>query len=73
MIAAWALNFIGLFITTVGALLLFLSLYKSRQFSGVSLTTEEKRANAKYQRQLAFGVGLLAVWLVLQDLAAILL
>ena len=73
MTMAWALNAIVLFVTTVGALLIFLSLYKAPRFSEVSLTPEEKRAYAKYQRQVIIGIGLLAAWLVIQDLAFILL
>lgn len=73
MTTAWVLNAIGLFVTTVGALLIFVSLYKAPRLSEVSLAPEEKRAYAKYQRRLIVGVGLLATWLVIQDLAFILL
>lgn len=73
MTTAWVLNAMVLFVTTVGALLIFVSLYKAPRFSEVSLTAEEKRAYAKYQRQVIVGVGLLAAWLVIQDLAFILL
>jgi hypothetical protein len=73
MTATWALNTIGLFATTVGALLIFLYLFKSPRFADEWLTHEGKRAYSKHRRLLIIGVGLLAAWLVLQYSALIVL
>lgn len=73
MTTAWAVNAIGLYVTAIGALLIFLSLYRAPRFAEVSLTAEEKVAYAQYQRRVTLGVGLLAVWIVVQYLAFMLL
>jgi hypothetical protein len=73
MTTTWALNTFGLFATTVGALLIFLYLWKSPRFAEEWLTPEGKRAYAKHRRLLIIGVGLLAAWLVVDYLAVILL
>ena len=73
MITTWTLDMVGLFVTTVGALLIFLYLWKSPRFADQWLSTEGKRAYAKHRRLLIVGVGLLAAWLVIQYSAAILL
>jgi hypothetical protein len=73
MITTWTLDMVGLFVTTVGALLIFLYLWKSPRFADEWLSTEGKRAYAKHRRLLIVGVGLLAAWLVIQYSAAILL
>ena len=73
MTATWVVNTIGLWATTVGALLIFLYLWKSPRFADEWLTPEGKRAYSKYRRLLVVGVGLLAAWLVLQFLATIVL
>jgi len=73
MITAWILNTVGLFLTTVGALLIFLYLWKAPRFAEEWLTPEGKLAYAKHRRQLIAGVGFLAAWLVMQYLAVILL
>ena len=68
----WVINAVGLFVTTVGALLLFL--HVQRMPSLEELQTEEgQQAFARQRRGLATAVGLLALWVVLQDLALILL
>ncbi len=71
MVTAWMLNAIGLYATTVGALLIYLHL--RRPVPVLMNTTEEKTAYDKHQRQLRIGVGLLAAWLVIQDIAILML
>lgn len=73
MTTTWMLNTIGLFTTTVGALLIFLYLWKSPRFAEEWLTAEGKHAYSRHRRLLVIGVGLLAAWLVLQYVALILL
>jgi hypothetical protein len=65
------LNMVGLFVTTVGALLIFLYLWRSPRFADEWLSIEGKRAYGKHRRLLVVGVGLLATWLVIQYLAVI--
>ena len=66
---AWLLNEIGLLMTTIGALMMFLYLSPEPTFASAMQPQESKQGFLKYQRQARFGVGLLAAWLVLQDLA----
>ena len=73
MTTAWLMNAVGLFVTTVGALLTFLHLHGAPQFADKLNSPEAKSAYAKHQRSLAWVVGLLAAWLVVQCLALILL
>ena len=73
MSTAWLLNAVGLFVTTVGALLTFLYLYESPRFAEQLGSPEAKNAYSKHQRSLSWVVGLLATWLVVQCLALILL
>jgi hypothetical protein len=73
MTATWTLNLVGLFFTTVGALLIFLYLWRSPRFAEEWLSIEGKRAYAKHRRLLIVGAGLLAAWLVIQYLAVIVL
>ena len=73
MTTAWVLKTVGLFATTVGALLVFLYLWKSPRFADAWLTPEGKRAYAKHRRLLVVSVGLLAAWLVVEYMAAIVL
>lgn len=69
----FVLNLVGLFVTTVGALLMFLYLMRSPRFAEEWLSREGKNAYAKHRRLLVIGFGLVAAWLVLQYLAVILL
>ena len=69
MTLAWLLNTAGLFATTVGTLLIFLYLLKTPRSAEDLHTPEGQRAYAKQRRLLVVGVGLLAVWLVIQYLA----
>jgi len=73
MTTAWLLNAIGLFLTTVGALLTFLYLYENPRYADKIATSDSGRDYSRHQRKLAWAVGLLAAWLVVQCLAVILL
>ena len=73
MTTTWILNTVGLFVTTVGALLIFLYLWRSPRFSDEWLSIEGKRAYEKHRRLLIVGVGLLATWVVIQYLSVIVL
>ena len=68
----WILGSVSLFATTVGALLIFLHLWKAPRIVEDSLSPEAKRAYTRHQKQLTLGVGLLACWLLIQYLALIL-
>ncbi len=74
MNAAWVVNAVGLFATTAGVLLIFLYLWNAPALAtDKQQPTPEALARAKHHRNIVTAVGLLAVWLVLQDLAVILL
>ena len=73
MTTTWLLNTVGLLATTIGALLIFLYLWKALRFAEAWLSPDGKRAYEKHRRLLIVSVGLLAAWLVLQYLAVILL
>ena len=74
MSAAWILNAAGLFATTTGVLLILLYLSRAPQpATEEAQASPEAQARVKHHRNLVMAVGLLAVWLVLQDLAVILL
>ena len=69
---AWILGSVSLFATTVGALLIFLYLWKSPRIVEDSLSPEVRSIYTRQQKQLTLGVGLLAAWLLIQYLALIL-
>jgi len=73
MTTAWLMNLVGLFLTTTGALLIFLYLWNSPRFAKQWLTPEGQEAYARHRRLLVTGVGLLVLWIVMQYLAVILL
>ncbi len=73
MLTNWVLNTIGLFATTVAALLMFLHLRSLPRTVEELQTAEGKRVYAKHHKLATIGVGLLAAWLVIQYLAVILL
>jgi hypothetical protein len=73
MTTAWVLNAVGLFVTTVGALLTFLYVREVPRFAEKFASPEVGREFARHQRLLTWVVGLLSAWLVLQCLAVILL
>ena len=70
---SWILNTASLFATTFGVLLIFLYLWKAPSFAVESLTPENKVAYEKHRRGLVWGVGLLAAWLLVQDVAILVL
>jgi len=69
----WVLDTVGLYVTTVGALLLFLYLYRSPQLAEYWSSAEGRSEYPKYRRRLIIGTGLLAAWLVLENAASLLL
>ncbi len=73
MTAAWILNSLSLFVTTVGALLIFLYLSQAPRLVGDGIPAEVRQACEKHRRMLMISVGLLAGWLLIQDLAVILI
>ena len=73
MTTTWILNAVGLFLTTVGALLIFLYLWKAPRFVEEWVSPEGKRAYARHRRLLIVAAGLLAAWVLVQYLAIILL
>ena len=72
MTTAWVLNEVAILATALGALLIFLYLGTGSRFAGEFQTLEARHAFDRYQRRARLAVGLLAAWLVLQDLAVIL-
>jgi hypothetical protein len=73
MTNTWLLNAIGLYATTIGALLIWLQLLSPSPYADELQTPEAKRQYARHRRQLVIAVGLLCLWLVVQDLAVLLL
>ncbi len=73
MIATWILNSVGLLATTAGVLLIFLYLWKAPRLAEDWQSPEGKAAYVKHRRMLIISVGLLAAWLLIQDLAVLLL
>ena len=73
MTTTWLLNAVGLFVTTVGALLTFLYLRESPRFVDKFASPEARGDFSRHQQKLAWVVGLLSAWLVVQCLAVILL
>jgi hypothetical protein len=71
MVTAWVLNAVGLYATTVGALLIYLHL--RRPLAMQIPNSDERTAYERHQRRLRIGVGLLAAWLLIQDIAFIVL
>ena len=73
MTTAWMLNAIGLFVTTSGSLLLFLYLCNTAPRLESAGGPDASQDLARNYRRLRTAVGLLAAWLVVQDLSLILL
>jgi hypothetical protein len=70
---AWMLQAIGLLVTTIGALIVFLHLHRtSRSLDGQDLPPE-CAALARDRRLLMIVMGLMAGWFVIQYLGMILL
>ena len=72
MTTGWVLNILGLFLVTVGALLMFLHFRNAPNFAPELPTPEAKRAYEKHRRQSVIAMGLIAAWLVLQYVGLIL-
>jgi hypothetical protein len=72
MTYAWLLNTLGLFVTTTGALLLFLYLWTSPKFAEHWLTPDARIAYARHRRLVIVAVGMIALWLVLEYLTILL-
>jgi hypothetical protein len=66
MTTAWVLNIIGLFLVTVGALLMFLHFRNAPNFAPELRTPEAQRAYEKHRRLSTVAMGLIAAWMVLQ-------
>jgi len=73
MTSAWLLNAIGLYATTVGALLILTQLLSSRRYADDFRTPDAKHSFTMHLRRLAIAVGLLCLWFVTQDVAVLLL
>jgi len=73
MTTAWILGTASLFVTTVGALLIFLYLSQAPSLASDGIPVQVKQACEKRRRMLMVATGLLAAWLLVQYLAAILL
>ncbi len=73
MSASWLLNIIGHYATTVGALLIFLYLWRSPRFAEDWLSPDGKRAYMKHRRLLIIAVGLLAARLITEYVSVIVL
>jgi uncharacterized metal-binding protein len=73
MTTAWLLGTISLYATTFGALLIFLYLSNSPRSAENWQSPEGKVAYTRHRRRLLAAVGLLAGWLVVQDLGVIFL
>jgi len=73
MVTAWALNAIGLYVTTVGALLIFLYLWAAPRFAQEIPSPGQRRAYVRHQRLLMVAVGLLSAWLIVQYVSLIVL
>lgn len=73
MTTDWILHTVGLFLTSTGALLIFMYLWRSPQFAKTWLTPEGQKAYASHRRLVIAGVGMLVVWILMQYLAVILL
>ena len=66
------LNIIGMFLTTAGALLIFLYLVQTPRFAREWLSPEGQKAFSRHQRLVVVGVGLLVAWIVMQYVELIL-
>jgi len=69
---AWILSTVSLLAITVGTLLIWLYLWMGRRVGEGGQSLESQRDYARHRRLLLVSVGLLAAWLLVQYLAAIL-
>ena len=72
MDTAWAIKAVGLLLTTVGALLVFLHIHRTPPMHTLD-TPEGRTAFMRHQRGVVVAVGLLSLWILLEALALILL
>jgi uncharacterized protein YjeT (DUF2065 family) len=72
MTTDWVLNAIGLFLTTAGALLMYLHLRKAPPLAHNASSAEVRRAYQNDRRLVMIGVGLIAAWCVVQYLGVLL-
>lgn len=70
---AWIVNAVGLFLTTVGTLLILLYLWKQPRLAQQSSSPQGAVAPLRDRTLLIVAVGLLAAWFLIQCLAVILL
>ncbi len=73
MTTAWMLNAVGLFVTTTASLLLFLYLCNTAPRVAAAQVGGSAQDLVRNYQRLRWAVGLLAAWLVIQDLSLILL
>jgi hypothetical protein len=73
MFTAWLLKAIGLFATTAGALLVLLFLIPPPRYVDEFRTPAARRAYAVHRKQVIIAVALLCLWLVMQDIAFLVL
>lgn len=66
MTTTWILNAAGLFLTTAGALLMYLYLRGTPRLAENASAQEVRRAYEKDRRLLLIGVGLIGAWCVVQ-------
>ena len=69
---AWILNAAGLYMTSIGALLILFYLWKSPRSADTWLSPEGELAYIRHRRFLVISVALLAAWPLVQYLAIIL-
>ena len=69
---SWTLNAVGLFVTTTGVLLMFLYLANTAP-RAVAAQPAANDVRIKNHRRLQLAIGLLALWLLIQDVAVIFL
>lgn len=73
MSVSWILSTVSLFATTIGALLIFLYLWRTPRIAEDRLSPDERKAGEKHRNRALAGVGLLAAWLLVQAVAVVLL
>lgn len=73
MLTGWILNAVGLFVTTVGALLMIIAQRQLPALIEKAQIPEGRAALEKHYKRLTIATVLLATWLVIQCLALILI
>ncbi|MGQ0509090.1 MAG: hypothetical protein ACT4P9_00625 [Betaproteobacteria bacterium] len=73
MPVSWILSTVSLFATTIGALLIFLYLWRAPRIAEDRLSPGERQAAEKHRTRSLASVGLLAAWLLVQAVAVVLL